>query len=142
RPLQGAEAAASGRLDRELVALTASLATRASASLAARRYALPWLIHLVGDAHQPLHASTRGDDDETISNPFNPRKRRSSLHAFWDDLPGPPWLRGERLNRVSAALLAAYPRPAAADSSEWLAESWQLARERAYPPAGAAVIDA
>jgi hypothetical protein len=129
-----------GMLDRQLVVLAATLDRRQRTHVVAseRGYALVWLIHLVGDAHQPLHASLRRDaglDDEQliVINPFNPRRPRSTLHAFWDDLPGPAWLRGERLDARTRALIAAHPRLSESGSDEWLAESWQLARDEAYP---------
>lgn len=131
-----------GQIDKQLVAQAKILGSR-EASGVDRHYALPWLIHLVGDAHQPLHASVRLNaagrwdklgDGETIINPFNPRKKSSTLHAFWDDLPGPSGLRGERLDTATHALLALYPRPPRSRSSDkWLEESWQIARQSAYP---------
>ncbi len=127
----------SGLLGKQLVVLTNTLSSSKASSID-RSYALPWLIHLVGDAHQPLHTSIQskvgGGKETTISNPFNPRKTKSTLHAFWDDLPGPPWLRGERLEATARALIAAYPPPARSNSSDkWLVESWHIAREQGYP---------
>jgi hypothetical protein len=92
----------SGRLDRQLPELARTLAQ--SRSPRARAYALPWLIHLAGDAHQPLHAGARVDaagkrerseHTRKLRNPFDPRKPLATPHVFWDDLPGPR-LRGER----------------------------------------------
>jgi len=135
----------SGQIDRQLVALVKTLGT----SDAERTYALPWVIHLVGDAHQPLHTSVRLDasgkwdklgNGLEVQNPFNPRKPVSTLHAFWDDLPGPPWLRGDRLDQASRTLMADHPRPARPTSSQrWIEESWQIARDSAYPPENTAV---
>lgn len=131
-----------GQIDKQLVALARILGSRETSGTE-RHYALPWLIHLTGDAHQPLHASVRLDanghwdklgDGMTIINPFNPRKTESTLHAFWDDLPGPAGLRGERLDAATQALLAIYPRPPRLGSSDaWIDESWRIARESAYP---------
>ena len=137
----------SGQIDRQLVALTKTLG--APDAGAERTYALPWIIHLVGDAHQPLHTSIRLDaggkwdklgNGLEVRNPFNSRKPVSTLHAFWDDLPGPPWLRGDRLDQASRALMEAHPRPArSASSQRWIEESWQIARDSAYPPENAAM---
>jgi hypothetical protein len=70
----------------------------------------------------------------TIINPFSPHKTSSTLHAFWDDLPGPPRLRGEQLDTAARALLAVYPHPPRSSTSDtWLDESWRIARESAYP---------
>ncbi len=132
----------SGQLATQLDVLAQTLGSPTS-PLTERSYALPWLIHLVGDAHQPLHASTRRDPDNPqsdlaialiVSNPFNPRKSMTTLHAYWDDLPGPPWLRGTRLNKASKSLLVRYPKPAPSTPAQWLKESWQIAKDSAYPP--------
>ncbi len=132
----------SGQIDKQLVSLAAQLADP-RADIAAKAYALPWLIHLVGDAHQPLHTSARLDaagkwdklgNAVLIDNPFDARKPQITLHAFWDSLPGPSWLRGERLNTACRALSAVYPRPAPSEPDEWINESWQLAGSSAYPP--------
>lgn len=133
----------SGQIDRQLVALVKTLGT----SDAERTYALPWIIHLVGDAHQPLHTSVRLDasgkwdklgNGLEVQNPFNSRKPVSTLHAFWDDLPGPPWLRGDKLDHASRALMSAHPRPThstrSTSSQRWIEESWLIARDSGYPP--------
>ena len=132
----------SGQIDTQLVALAQTLGNPEASSLD-RHYALPWLIHLTGDAHQPLHASIRLDADGhwdklgngmRVVNPFNPKKTSSTLHAFWDDLPGPSGLRGERLDVAMRALLAVYPRPPRSGTSQsWIEESWQIAGESGYP---------
>ena len=98
-------------------------------------YALPWLLHLVADIHQPLHVGHEDDDGGTkveIENPFNKRLPVSSLHLYWDDLPGPPWLRGKRLDRNVQRLLAAHPAPVQGDVALWLQESHALLAS-AYP---------
>jgi len=133
---------APGHIEEQLVALTRILAST-HRSLSEQSVALPWLIHLVGDAHQPLHVGVRLDrkgkwdkwgDGERIINPYNPRKRRSTLHAFWDDLPGPSWLRRQPLTETCQALAALYPRPARSAPAQWIEESWQIAKISGYPP--------
>lgn len=130
-----------GELDGRLEAFRVLLGhPRASAE--ARVWALPWLIHLVGDIHQPLHTVSRYDEkgrsDEGgnelwIDNPFHPRRTSMTLHAYWDDLPGPPWLRGARLEEAATRLLAESSGAVSLDSiAVWLKESRQLAREAAY----------
>lgn len=98
-------------------------------------YALPWLIHLVGDIHQPLHVGKHGDEGGNqveIENPFNKRLPFSSLHLYWDDLPGPPWLRGKRLEDNANRLLERYPAPTQGSVALWREESHRLL-ESAYP---------
>ena len=132
----------SGQLDKQLERL-ANILGRSAAPLIERTYALPWVIHLTGDAHQPLHTSIRlnaeGKWDPLgngllVNNPFSRRKTPLTLHAFWDDLPGPSWLRGDRLNAACRALIATQSRPESSlASAQWIEESWQIARNSAYP---------
>jgi len=127
-----------GQLDRRLLTLTLILGAP-HIPLAEQAYALPWLIHLVADAHQPLHTVIRRDPagglegEMFVVNPFNTRRRTSTLHAFWDDLPGPPWLDGERLSAACSALTTRYAPPAPSQPEQWIKESQQIARSSAYP---------
>lgn len=97
-----------------------------------------WLIHLVGDVHQPLHATSRftnavpkGDaGGNAIKLCLSPC--RDELHAFWDQVVG-------RNETVSASIRAAHalPPPNAAkvtiaDETVWIQESFEIARTVAY----------
>lgn len=128
-----------GRIDQALGELLPMLGTGDDAS---RSYALPWLIHLVGDAHQPLHTTLKvdaqGKEDRLgsglpLRNPFARGKSLTTLHAYWDDLPGPGALRGEALDDACRTLAAAYPPPPPSTPAQWLEESWQIARQHGYP---------
>lgn len=126
-----------GELDRQIDRLSHIVANR-HGPIAARTYALPWLIHLVADAHQPLHVGVHDDEggnQVAIENPLNPRFAQANLHVWWDDLPGPPWLRGKRLEKVADALLDGPEVLAGGTLRDWLEESRSLARDQAYPPA-------
>lgn len=54
-----------------------------------RAYNLSWLLHLVGDIHQPLHCTTRYSARHTSGdrggNSFKLRKRDGNLHSLWDN---------------------------------------------------------
>ena len=58
--------------------------------------ALCWLLHLIGDVHQPLHcvalfsAQFQGEDGDMGGNLFalKVNGQVSKLHLFWDNLPG------------------------------------------------------
>lgn len=134
-PLEGGANTSDGELDRQLPRLLQILAH--SHKPADRAYALPWVIHLLGDAHQPLHVASRGDEGgntHEMEDPFNNRLPFTNLHRWWDDRPGPPWLRGERLERATLRYLQQFPqRPKAGGIKVWLEESRQLARDFAYP---------
>lgn len=142
---RGPAASRGGRLDREILRLTKQLGEPRRPA-AERAEALAWLIHLVGDAHQPLHVATwpqadGGFDDGALGfmvhDATRPWLRESSLHLWWDDLPGPPWLRGERLERRAAALRERYPGSAVRVGrvNDWLRESFAAARHWVRPPA-------
>ncbi|MFN7921016.1 MAG: S1/P1 nuclease [Bryobacteraceae bacterium] len=61
-------------------------------------YLLPWLVHLVGDVHQPLHCATRYKRDQVdpaTGKPWSDLggntvfvQGSGNLHAFWDDALG------------------------------------------------------
>ena len=122
-----------GLLDQKIEEFSKSL--RSTASERQISYALPWLLHLVGDIHQPLHVGRHGDEggnEVDIENPFNPRLPISSLHTYWDDLPGPPWLRGKHLMQKAERLIETRQSPKQASVRAWRAESHALLR-RAYP---------
>jgi hypothetical protein len=117
-----------------------------------KSYDLVWLIHLVGDVHQPLHGTVRyyaGAGDEggnTVTIKLTPAMQKQfegtlsksaprELHAFWDDLPGEgqPVLAlpvaaafAENLARASAKNVADI------DPSDWAAESLAMAKKDAY----------
>lgn len=129
-----------GELDRQIERLSRVL--RSTAQIEQISYALPWLIHLVGDIHQPLHVGRHDDEGGTeleIENPFNKRLPFTSLHVYWDDLPGPPWLRGKRLDNNAARLLDTYPAPAQGTVAQWRDESHRLLAA-AYPPATGSLL--
>jgi hypothetical protein len=111
---------------------------------ATKSYDLVWLIHLVGDVHQPLHCATRvsaanpkGDQGGNLVVVAGPDKE---LHAFWDTVLG----NGDTKNFMTAVKLAGTlpdPDPSlASDDKEddWTAESYKLAESAVYvDPVGA-----
>jgi len=112
---------------------------RAAPSDDVRSYDLVWLIHLVADAHQPLHCVNRftrklpSGDDGGNAVERGDRPGAPSLHALWDGLLG-----GEDGLEEALALgedLLAEPRPPGADVldvARWVEESFELARRVAY----------
>lgn len=123
----------SGEIDLQIERLGASLAS--SRRIPDISYALPWLLHLVADIHQPLHVGHADDDGGNtieIENPFNQRQPFMSLHAYWDDLPGPSRLRGPRLEHIVDLLLVDFPPPRPGRVADWRDESHALLA-RVYP---------
>jgi len=110
---------------------------------ALKSYDLVWLLHLVGDVHQPLHCTARfgktqthGDAGGNFVKLCSP-PCKDELHAFWDGLPGDgdsPFI------AISFAKgLSADPALAGiADAAVWIDESFQLAKSSVYvnPPIG------
>jgi len=97
-----------------------------------RAYALVWMLHLVGDLHQPLHTwgrSDRGGNLFMVRSGKRPRER-ISLHRYWDSLPESSWSRTALQRHISGK----QPESKAGDVKRWLAESRALARHNAYPP--------
>ncbi|HTS35042.1 MAG TPA: S1/P1 nuclease [Candidatus Solibacter sp.] len=75
----------------QIIAFRAVLSSSQADDL--KSYDLTWLLHLVGDIHQPLHATTRitqahttGDAGGNLIKLFGDAS--SNLHSYWDDLPG------------------------------------------------------
>jgi hypothetical protein len=114
------------------------------APTARRAYDLAWLIHLVGDLHQPLHATSRASrrhpGGDRGGNAFLLRGDDRNLHRFWDGLIAPSRPFPEMIARADALRAATTPDalevalgddPAAA-LERWAAESVTLARDVAY----------
>ena len=120
----------------QIVAFRAALASNQPDPL--KSYDLVWLLHLVGDVHQPLHSATRvsagmpdGDAGGNLvmlcSSPC-----KNELHAFWDDLIG---TQTGPAAAVSAA--SGLPAPDAnkaknTDTTVWIQESFEEAQQQVY----------
>jgi hypothetical protein len=120
---------------------TAAIASHASDEI--KSYDLVWLEHLVGDVHQPLHATSRFSADlpagdrggNSVALCADPC--RNELHAFWDNVLGPS---RSPITAIRAAdKLAAPPttKAAIADDQVWIMESFEAAKQFVYaPPVG------
>lgn len=119
-----------------------------------KAYDLSWLLHLVGDVHQPLHATTRvtsalpdGDDGGLEVN-LSCANCPTKLHFFWDDLLGvttklqaPPDEKGLPDPPSIRAIIQAAKRLPPADATaaavsseaEWVRESFEAAQSSVYP---------
>ena len=140
----------------EIRLLTAALADpRTSDDV--KSYDLSWLLHLVGDIHQPLHATSRfskaDSDGDSGGNGVQLcvrgkacSARFNSLHGFWDDALG----NSISLSSVMALACSSgtgksshcLPQAGAgplrvSDPAAWAQESFTIARQVAYrPPIG------
>lgn len=129
-----------GEIDRQIERLDRLL--RSTPKKDEITYALPWLLHLVGDIHQPLHvghAQDEGGNQVEIENPFSRRQPFTNLHRYWDDLPAPSWLRGQRLEKKAAELVDRNMPPTPGTITLWRNESHQLL-DQAYPPTNGSLL--
>lgn len=106
-----------------------------SKPLAERRTALKFVVHLVGDVHQPLHAG-RLEDRGGNSIKVTYRGKETNLHSLWDsgllDYQGLSYTEmGQQYDHVSAAQRRRWQHD---DAAQWLYESYQLS-ERIYAEA-------
>ena len=109
-----------------------------------KSYDLVWLLHLVGDVHQPLHCTSRfthgqihGDAGGNLVN-VRDGSTTKRLHAFWDGLlgtssdPGIAITVGQSLPAAPATLANNL------DAAVWIDESFTAAKSTVYkqPPIG------
>jgi hypothetical protein len=111
-----------------------------------KSYDLVWLLHLVGDVHQPLHDSTRvsaalpaGDSGGNLvlvcASPCNTTTQK--LHAFWDDALGSERDVGTAVTFAKSLPPADAQLAAVLDEGEWVREGLALAKSNVYrPPIG------
>ncbi|MBX3595706.1 S1/P1 nuclease [Sphingomonas sp.] len=92
--------------------------------------ALAFLVHLVGDLHQPLHAGDKGDlgGNRAKSDYGIYSTDRLNLHSIWDG-----WL-AERAISTPPPLVHVYPAGERATMEagtieDWSRENWQIAHE-------------
>lgn len=129
-----------GELDQQIERLSQLL--RSTVKNEEITWALPWLLHLVGDIHQPLHVGHAADEGGNlleIENPFKPRQPFMNLHSYWDNLPGPSALRGNRLEKTAAELVDRNTPPKQGNVARWRKESQQLLPQ-AYPEAAGSLL--
>lgn len=100
-----------------------------------RLRALQFLLHLVGDVHQPLHASNNDDKGGTQVYVIVGAKNRMTLHRYWD---------AEivyRLGRDAESTAANFAQRIGPDeiarwqqgsTRDWTMESWRIARGDIY----------
>ena len=127
----------------QIVAFRALLASPQSDEL--KSYDLVWLIHLIGDIHQPLHAVNRitksapkGDAGGNRVKLFG--NAAPNLHSYWDDLPGFECkFCSDKVQCVNRATVLGKILPAVSakigrnlDTAEWVRESFELARSKVY----------
>lgn len=128
---------ASAQLERQIQVLGNDGARRRQ-----RNEALKWIVHLLGDIHQPLHAANRADrGGNRVQVSFfgereNPPYGTINLHSIWD-VQMPRRLIAERggMSALVSVPVGERERKAWETGSifEWIGESHRIARDRVYP---------
>ena len=101
-------------------------------------YDLPWLVHLVGDSHQPLHATSRYLKSQPAGDAggnFVFVQGGPNLHSLWDNAAAPKDLPYEEVIRYAREITAENPGqggPGSLDPKDWMAESFELDRSTVY----------
>jgi hypothetical protein len=101
-----------------------------------RLMALAFLVHFMGDLHQPMHAGDHGDlgGNRLLVN-YGAIGGRTNLHAIWDGyladrgISQPP---GEAAGIMSALSPAERAAMAQGTITDWSRESWEVSKRYAY----------
>jgi hypothetical protein len=101
-----------------------------------RIMALAFLVHFMGDLHQPMHAGDHGDlGGNRLRVSYGVIAGRTNLHLAWDGylaergMTTPPGDARGILSEVSAADRAVMRQ---GDVAAWSREGWEVSREFAY----------
>ncbi|MGC3992003.1 MAG: S1/P1 nuclease [Chthoniobacteraceae bacterium] len=110
-----------------------------------KSYDLVWLIHLVGDVHQPLHCTTRfsaalpkgdaGGNEEAVAGGFA-KSHGDHLHTYWDRILGLDAgknLFGRIGNTVSSLPITNPTKANDTHVKDWVGDSFQIAKSFVYP---------
>jgi len=101
-------------------------------------FALPWVLHIVTDLHQPLHSVSRfrrvsGRPESDKGGNLCFVTGAPNLHVLWDDLLGHSVDEGS-IARLAASLEDHQPEPRKLDLNpeQWTSEGVRLAESVAY----------
>lgn len=126
---------------------------RGNAPDAQKAIAIAWLVHVIGDLHQPLHTSARVTESEPKGdrggNTFllsPPGKGQQNLHSFWDGIIGRTTANSEDacdltyMEPIARKIMKKHPLEKMGDRlkpgkfEEWTAESLTLAQTEVFSP--------
>ncbi|MBI3759148.1 MAG: S1/P1 nuclease [Deltaproteobacteria bacterium] len=126
------------------IAVFRGVLASAASSNDVKSYDLVWLEHMIGDVHQPLHATSRfdkvqphGDRGGNLVSLCSP-PCKDELHGFWDGLIGTS--KDPMAARKAGGIIkTADPAQAKiADEAVWIQESFDWAKKSVYiAPVGA-----
>ena len=125
---------------RTQIALFRSTLKSVNSSNPLKSYDLVWLIHLVADVHQPLHAISRFDaahpDGDAGGNGVlvcrPPCQTQERLHAFWDHILGVSTDHVTAIDNASQLPPADPELASIGDEDVWIRESFEAAQTHVY----------
>ena len=136
RPFDVQSACRDGNCVSEQIERHQRLLADRSVPLRERVMALGFLVHFMGDLHQPMHAGDRGDlGGNRLAVTYGIIAGRTNLHLAWDGylaeraISTPPGDVHGLLSELSPADREAWR---AGSLDDWQRESWQVARDFAY----------
>jgi hypothetical protein len=100
-----------------------------------RRYALQFLLHFIGDLHQPLHASDNHDSGGNSKSVKALNMPSGSLHHYWDTEfvkrlgVDPARVSTTLINGITASQRHSW---SSGTPNSWAGQSYQVARVHAY----------
>jgi hypothetical protein len=100
---------------------------------AVRLQALSFVVHFIGDLHQPLHAAVRDKDAGGNAEQVKIGRQKTNLHHAWDDplvseIDADPT---NLANDLASEIQSAQSEPKTAPE-DWAIESFQFAKSTAY----------
>ena len=121
----------------EIVLLSAAIGSAASDDI--KSYDVVWLEHMVGDVHQPLHATSRFTKNHPKGDAggnflaFCDKPCTDELHAYWDGLLGDSPSIAAVTKTGKSLLASGIPDGAdVKDPAKWVDESSALAKSTVY----------
>lgn len=126
-------------------ALTAQVGIlKSNAPDAQRLTALKYVVHLVADVHQPLHAgyaSDKGGNTYQVQAFGKDAGKGTNLHALWDsglinNWSGGPAVLRANLEAALAGRLSGPPVAAEPDAAKWAEESCEIVAAKGFYPDG------
>jgi len=103
-----------------------------------KSYDLVWLLHLVGDVHQPLHCTTRVDAAHQAGDRGGNAVTicletcGSDLHTYWDHVLGDASKPDEAVPTAQALPAADAGKAGNVTTHDWVTESFGLAKTTVY----------
>ncbi len=101
-----------------------------------KSYDLVWLLHLVGDVHQPLHCVTRVTEAEPGGdkggNDCKLKGQPDNLHSVWDGIVGDDRALKPAIDFAKTLPDLKNSASKKSDEKVWIKESYKLAKTAAY----------